>query len=190
MKMRVLVFKLDKEKAIEAQKAHGRRYIRRLRTFLNLLILWLMCVFIYCGFLIMIEGQNWAHYWGKSFIKTVCIYAAIICIIWALNYYVLVTHKAHRLVKSNQQIGLKQIWQWDDHALAIRNSYIHGTYPFRLFYDWHEYPNFIALYISEEKFNILPKAIMTKEQLADLRTILSREITSPRKKIKKSNFPA
>ncbi|WP_438721760.1 YcxB family protein [Bartonella rochalimae] len=183
IKRRVLVFELDQKKAIEAQKAHCRRYTRRLKTFLHLLILWLICVSVYCGFLIMIEGQNWTHYWGKSLIKTACIYAAIICVIWALNYYVLVTHKAYRLVKNNQQIGLKQVWQWDDHALAIRNSYIQGTYPFRLFYDWHEYPNFLALYISEEKFNILPKAIMTKEQLADLRTILSREITSPKKRL-------
>ncbi|WP_078680511.1 hypothetical protein [Bartonella sp. AR 15-3] len=60
----------------------------------------MICVVVDCGFLIMIEGKNWTHYWGKSFIKTLD--ATIICVIWALNYYVLVNHKASRLVKNNQ----------------------------------------------------------------------------------------
>ncbi|MHC5306622.1 YcxB family protein [Bartonella sp. LJL80] len=173
---RQLVFKLDEKEAVDALKAHYRLNTLTGRVFLRLFLLWLVCTLLFSGILIAIEGENWFHYWGNALFKIAGVYAMIILAIWALNYFVFIPHTARRVVKGDKQIGLQQTWIWDDQAVAIRSSYIKGTYPFRLFYNWREYPEFIALYISAQKFNILPKHVMTDEQLDDLRTIFTREI--------------
>lgn len=173
---RQIVFTLDQKQAMEALNAHYRFNALTMKTIMRLLLLWIGCVIVMCAVLIAIAGKNWYHLWAIPLVKISMIYACIILAIWALNYLVLIPRRAHQLVKGDRQIGLEQTWIWDDRAVAIRSSYIKGTYPFRLFHNWREYPDFIILYISEQKFNVLPKATITDEQLADLRSIFSREI--------------
>lgn len=178
---RQIVFTLNKKEALDALKAHYRYAALTRKTFLRLFFLWIGSISIMSIILVIIDGAEWFYHWGHSLYRISAIYAFIIISIWTLNYFVLISHHAQQIVKADKQIGLEQTWVWDDQAVAIRSSYIKGTYPFRLFYDWREYPTFIALYISAQKFNILPKAAMTSEQLDDLREIFRREIKSPKK---------
>ncbi|WP_297322860.1 YcxB family protein [uncultured Bartonella sp.] len=178
---RQIVFTLDKQEALDALKAHYRSHALTRKTFLRLFFLWICSIAVMSIILVIIDGAAWFEHWGHSLYRISAIYAIIIISIWILNYFVLISRHAQQIVKADKQIGLEQTWIWDDHAVAIRSSYIKGTYPFRLFYDWREYPTFIALYISTQKFNILPKSAMTEEQLDDLREILQREIKSPKK---------
>lgn len=173
---RRIVFTLEKQDAVEALKAFYRDHALTSRTFVRLFLLWGTAVALMSIVLVMIDGADWYRHWGHSLFRISVIYACIIAVIWGVNYFILIPHHAQQLAKRDKQIGLEQTWVWDDHAVAIRSSYIKGTYPFRLFSGWREYPTFIALYISAQKFNVLPKASMTDEQLDDLRTIFSREI--------------
>ena len=178
---RQIVFILEKQDAIEALKAYYRDHALSRQTFIRLLLLWIVAVALMSAVLVMIDGADWYQNWGHSLYRISAIYAAIIIAIWALNYFVLIPHHVQQLVKHDKQIGLEQTLVWDDHAVAIKSSYIRGTYPFRLFSGWREYPTFIALYISPKKFNVLPKAPINDEQLEDLRTIFKREIAAEEK---------
>ncbi|WP_245256492.1 YcxB family protein [Bartonella tamiae] len=89
-------------------------------------------------------------------------------------------------MRSDKQLCLKQTWIWDENAVALSSNKIKGSYPFRLFYNWQEFDNFFALFISAEKFYVLPKHAfdyeepengMSEQQLEDLRRIFTREIT-------------
>lgn len=178
---RRIVFTLDKQDAVEALKAHYRDHALTSGTFIRLFLLWVTAVALMSIVLVMIDGADWLQHWGHSLFRISIIYACIIIVIWGVNYFILIPHRAQQLAKRDKQIGLEQTWVWDDHAVAIRSSYIKGTYPFRLFSGWREYPSFIALYISAQKFNVLPKAPMTDAQLDDLRTIFKQEITAKNK---------
>lgn len=180
---RRLVFTLDKREVADALKAHYRYCALTAKSFLHLFLLWGISIFVMSLVLVIIDGADWYEHWGHSLFRISAVYAFIIISIWALNYYVLIPRQAQQIAKNDKLIGLEQTWIWNDHAVAIRSYYIKGTYPFRLFYNWREYPNFIALYISAQKFNILPKISMTADQLNDLRVILKREI-----KLKKNKF--
>lgn len=178
---RQIVFTLNENEALNALKAHYRSHALTMKTIVKLVLLWLACIIVMSGVLMAVGGQNWIEAWGIALVKISVIYAFIIVAIWALNYFILLPRRAYRLVKGDRQIGLEQTWIWDDQAVAIRSSYIKGTYPFRLFYDWREYPTFLALYISNQKFNVLPKSVLTDDQLSDLRSILTKEITHKKK---------
>lgn len=91
--------------------------------------------------------------------------------------YLLAILKQRKKTKLNDdRIDTSFIFGWDENALSIRSGNMKGSYPWQLFYGFVEYPAFVAFYTAPEKFHILPKRVLSKQQLLDLRAILLAEI--------------
>lgn len=171
-------FRLERQQAVAAVTRHYRAKILARKALWGNAFAWFGAVVLFSTVVIAVEGVNWLHYWSSSLQKASFLYGAIIISIWLLNYYLYIPSRAKRQLNPDKRLNVEQIWLWDDHNLVIRTPTLKSVYPFRLFYDWREYPDCLILYISKDKFNILPKKALTDDQLADLRIILGREISA------------
>lgn len=141
---------------------------------LGVVAVWLLGAMVAIGVLVGIQGPRSLIYWRHTIIAAAMIYLFVILFMVALELWLVVPHRVKSLIAKEKQLGLEQTIIWDERRLAIRSSYLKGTYPLRLIFDWQEYPCYFALYLDKKHFKILPKAAFSAAQIDDFRAILTR----------------
>jgi len=149
------------------------------KTFLGLVAIWLVGTLVAIAVLVGIQGSNSLMNWDQTIIEGAFIYLLIVLLLIPLEIWFLIPHRVNSLIAKEKQLGLEQTIIWDEYSLSIRSSYLKGTYPLRLIFDWHEYPCYFALYLDKKHFKILPKAALSAAQIDDFRAILTRAIIYP-----------
>lgn len=175
---RQTTFTLSEHDIAAAQKAHAQRRKLSSRTVPHLFLLWAGFSLFICGAAVFIGAQGW---WPVNLLYVVffCLaYLVIVFAIPAISRFIIMPKRIKSAVQKNRYAGLEQTMIWDDKALAFHSEWIKGSYPWQMIRKADEFPDFLALYLSPERFNIIPKNALDTQQLEDLRAIIRREINS------------
>lgn len=173
---RQITFTLSGHDIAEAQKAHAQRRKLSSGTVLHLFLLWAGASLFVSGAAVFIHAQGW---WSVNpfYVVFFCLaYLVIVLAIYAISRFIILPKRIKSAVEKNRYAGLEQTMIWDDKALAFHSEWMKGSYPWRMIRKADEFPDFLALYLSQERFNIIPKNALDTQQLEDLRTIIRREI--------------
>lgn len=175
---RQITFTLSGHDIAEAQKAHAQRRKRSSRTGLHVFLLWAGISLFICGAAVFIRAQGW---WSVNlpYVVFFCLaYLVIVLAISAISRFIILPKRIKSAIQKNRYAGLEQTMIWDDKALAFHSEWMKGSYPWQMIRKADEFPDFLALYLSQERFNIIPKNALDTQQLEDLRAIIRREINS------------
>lgn len=173
---RKITFTLDDNDVMAGLTAHARKHLFSNGSLRRLFLLWAI-VSLLAVLVVLFNNSFGGNYIAPFYVVIfILVYAVIVVAIPMRALFIVLPKRIKAAIGENRTIGMEQVMIWDDKALAVKSRYIKGTYPWRMIHHAEEFPEFLALYLSVEKFNIIPKRALDDAQLEDLRIILAREV--------------
>jgi hypothetical protein len=95
-------------------------------------------------------------------------------VLWAVSYFLLVPMFTRRTYRNHKSLQHPYTYSWSETGLAVANSNGEWRVPWSDYLKWRENTKVMVFYQAPRLFNMIPKRVLTPEQVVDLRQCAGR----------------
>ncbi|MCV9939838.1 YcxB family protein [Boseaceae bacterium BT-24-1] len=168
---RKTTFTLDELDLRRAVRLHAFSAIRETRTLIRMAVLWAIAMAAFIGFF-SAAGMPWPELRGHlpaiALIITATILGTSLGIPLALSPLIIRRRfKQEKLIRQPVSAG------WDEEAYEAEQPGVRNHIPWRDYMKIREDRHLFLFFLSDYNYQILPKRVLTREQIEDLQRILA-----------------
>lgn len=154
-----------------AARLHVFSSMRNLRTIVRLSILWIGAIVVLVAYLLTV-GMPWADLRQNLPLFALIMAAAIFGTAFVIPL-VLGPIVIRRRFRQEKLIRQPVSVSWDEEVYEVDQPGVHNRIPWRDYAKWREDRHQFLFFMSDYRYQILPKHVLTQEQIEDIRATLS-----------------
>jgi hypothetical protein len=101
-------------------------------------------------------------------------------LIWIFGYWVLPRKTARRIFLTNPSMSAVQQMKIDEDGVQITSINFHSQMGWKTFAAWHEGRDYFSLYFSKLQYVVIPKRVMSQDEISEMSAIFSKHIPTRR----------
>lgn len=164
-------FTLDELDLRRAVRLHAFSGIREKQTIIRLAVLWTIAMAAFVGFF-SAAGTPWptlrGHLWPLALVITATILGTSLGIPLAFSPLMI-----RRRFKQDKLVRKPVSASWDEEAYEAEQPGVHNRIPWGDYMKIREDQHLFLFFLSDYNYQILPKRVLTPEQVADLQRVLA-----------------